>query len=247
MAADCESSLLIMRRSSGIVCRDRSAIADGRNMVKRTDPPPISDEALRALLQRYECPVPFHEVRTRFLGNIATPVMSASPIKMVQGLWGGELPAFDSIDAANELIGALITGLWNRLTRHQERNSPFRLTRIETRPTREGLSALALMRCQELDGFIEGLLGGDEALELPERTHRGLGSLVEMLALFAEVVDVAADDKAVGTRKDMEATLKHLQVVTRSAEHEMHAIVLSCKRARRQRLASVPVRKPTFH
>jgi hypothetical protein len=239
--------MLIMRRLSGIVWRDRSAIADGRNMVKRTDPPPISDEALRALLQRYACPVPFHEVRTRFLGNIATPVMSASPIKMVQSLWDGELPAFDSIDTANELIGALIMGLWNRLTRHQQRNSPFRLTRIETRPTREGLSVLALMRRQELDGFVEGLFAGEEVLELPERAHRGLGGLSEMRALFAGVLDVTADDAIVGTKKDMEATLKHLQVMTRNAEHEMHAIVLSCTRARRQALASVPVRKPTLH
>ena len=40
---------------------------------------------------------------------------------------GGELPVFGSIDAANELIGATIMGLWNRLTRHQDRNAPFRL------------------------------------------------------------------------------------------------------------------------
>jgi hypothetical protein len=100
-------------------------------MTKRTDPPQASDEQVRALLERYRCPVPFHEVRTRFLGNIATPVMSASPMRVVEDLWGGELPVFDTIDEANELIGALVAGLWNRLTRHQDRNSPFRLTRIE--------------------------------------------------------------------------------------------------------------------
>jgi hypothetical protein len=114
-------------------------------MTKHTNPTPASDEQVRTLLERYNCPVPFHEVRTRFLGNIATPVMSASPIKMVEKLWGGELPAFDSIDVANELIGALVMGLWNRLTRHQDRNSPFRLMRIDSAPTREGLAALALM------------------------------------------------------------------------------------------------------
>jgi hypothetical protein len=112
-------------------------------MTKHTNPTPVSDEQVRTLLERYNCPVPFHEVRTRFLGNIATPVMSASPIKMVEKLWDGELPAFDSIDAANELIGALVMGLWNRLTRHQDRNSPFRLMRIDSAPTREGLAALA--------------------------------------------------------------------------------------------------------
>jgi hypothetical protein len=36
---------------------------------------------------------------------------------------------FNSVDAANKLIGALIMGLWNRLTRHQERRAPFRLVR----------------------------------------------------------------------------------------------------------------------
>ena len=64
-------------------------------MTKHTNPTPVSDEQVRTLLERYNCPVPFHEVRTRFLGNIATPVISASPIKMVEKLWGGELPAFD--------------------------------------------------------------------------------------------------------------------------------------------------------
>lgn len=126
-------------------------------MVQQTETQRVSDEQVRALLQRYECPVPFHEVRTRFLGNIATPVMSASPIRMVESLWGSELPTFESVDDANELIGALIMGLWNRLTRHQERKSPFRLYRIEAEPTREGLATLALMRRQELHGFIEGL------------------------------------------------------------------------------------------
>ena len=72
----------------------------------------VSDDEVRVLLDRYKCPV----VWTRFLGNIASPVMSASPIETVRGLWGGQLPPFDDINAANELIGALVMGLWNRLT-----------------------------------------------------------------------------------------------------------------------------------
>jgi hypothetical protein len=58
----------------------------------------VSDDEVRVLLDRYKCPV----VRTRFLGNIASPVMSASPIETVRGLWGGQLPPFDDINAANE-------------------------------------------------------------------------------------------------------------------------------------------------
>jgi hypothetical protein len=173
--------------------------------------------------------------------------MSASPIKIVESLWGGELPVFESIDDANALIGALLNGLWNRLTRHQDRRTPFRLSRIDVMPTREGLSALALMRRQELDGFIEGLFGEKEVLDLPERAHHGVSDLAEMRALFAAVVDAVNDDSMAGTDTDRETTLRHMRTMTRAAEHEIHAIVLSCVRARRQKLGGLPAKKPTLH
>jgi hypothetical protein len=65
-------------------------------MAKRPVAPTATDEEARALLERYRCPVPFHEVRTRFLGNIASPIMGASPMKEVESLWGGELPEFEN-------------------------------------------------------------------------------------------------------------------------------------------------------
>ncbi|MDA0990645.1 MAG: hypothetical protein O3A51_07830 [Verrucomicrobia bacterium] len=206
-----------------------------------------TEDEVRALLVRHKCPVPFHEVRTRFLGNIATPDMAASPIKIVESLWGGELPEFDSIEAANELIGALVMGLWNRLSRHQERNTPFRLTRPDVAATRERIAAVALMRRQELDGFIEGLFGSKETLDLPERAHRGLDELAEIRALFAAVLDFAADETKPGTGKEMATTLRHMREMTKNAEHEMNAVVLSCTRARRQMLAALPAKKPTLH
>jgi hypothetical protein len=47
-------------------------------------------------------------------------------------------------------------GLWNRLSRHQERSVPFRLVRIDIPEIREGLAHIALVRREELDGFVEG-------------------------------------------------------------------------------------------
>ena len=114
-------------------------------------------------------------------------------------------------------------------------------------PTREGLSALALMRRQELDRFIEGFFGGEEALDLPDRAHRALSDLAEMRTRFAAVVEAAKDDRTAGTAKERETTLSHIRTMTRVAEHEMHAIVLSCVRARRQILARLPARKPNLH
>jgi hypothetical protein len=212
-------------------------------MQKHMKPVTATDDDVRALLDRYSCPVPFHEVRARFLGNIATPSMVASPINMVQDLWGGELPAFGSIDAANELIGALIMGLWNRLTRHQDRNSPFRLTRIETAPMREGLTDLSLMRVQEIDGFVAGLFGREDRIDLPERAHRALDDLAKMRALFVAVQDVATDETKAATLGDVQTTLRHLREMTKNAEHAMHTVVLSCTRARKQTLSASPLGK----
>jgi hypothetical protein len=216
-------------------------------MAKRAAPVIATDEEVRVLLEHYRCPVPFHEVRTRFLGNIATPAVGLSPIKIVEGLWGGELPEFNSIDAANELIGALIMGLWNRLTRHQERNAPFRLVRPDIMATREGLANLATIRCQELDGFVDGLFGDKATIGLPERAHRGLETLSEMRALMAAVVQMASDETKAATGQDLETTLRNVGEMTKVAENEIDAIVLSCARARRQMLVVLPATKPTLY
>ena len=45
--------------------------------------------------------------------------MGASPMETIKQLWGGELPECDSMEAVNELLNALVAGLWNRLTAHQ--------------------------------------------------------------------------------------------------------------------------------
>jgi hypothetical protein len=103
------------------------------------------------------------------------------------------------------------------------------------------------MRRQELDGFIEGLFGQETALDLPERANRGLDALGEMRALMAAVLDLANDETKPVTSLDVQATLRNLGEMTRISEHELHAVVLSCTRARRQLLATLPASKPTRH
>ena len=220
---------------------------DDRAMARRALPPTASDDEVLALLDRYRCPVPFHVVRTRFLGSIASPGPDASPIKLVQALWGGTLPAFDNLDAANELIGALVMGLWNRLTRHQERSAPFRLTRMNVPASREGLVALARLRREELDGFVDGLFGDQERLDVPERAAKALDALAQLRAMV-EATRVLADDTSKPAEPgEMAVTLHHFREMTRIAEHEMHEVVLSCTRARRQMMPTLPARRPTVH
>src|SRR5215468_5518005 len=106
-------------------------------------------------------------VRTRLLGNIALPDMITSPMDTVVGLWGGELPVIDDLDALNELLRVVLMGLWNKLAGHQNRNAPFRMIRIDAPATREGLANIAAIRREEVIGFIEGMFGKEQGLVLP--------------------------------------------------------------------------------
>lgn len=214
--------------------------------MKKTAKVPV-EKAAKALLVKHACPVPFHEVRTRFLGNIATPEMSVSPLQIIKDLWGGELPVFDSMDELNELLEALIQGLWNELTRHQKRSQPFRLTRTSMDATAANLALYARIRLEELDGFVVGLFNGEDAIDLPERAHGAVGHLGELRAMMAGICNLVARDPHADDRTQLETTLKHLRELTRIMETEIHEAVLSCTRARRQMLEGTPTAKPTIH
>jgi hypothetical protein len=205
------------------------------------------DEEVRSLLVRYKCPIAFHAVRTRFLGSIASPEIGTSPIETVKSLWGGELPKFDSIDALNELIGALVMGLWNRLARHQDRKVPFRLLRIAAPTNRDALASLALVRHEELQGFVEGLFGTLEEMDLPERAHHALGELTQIRGLFKAVQDLYSVSTKPATKSDTAETTQNLRALTKIAEHEIHEAVLSCTKARRDVLLGLTTTKPRLH
>lgn len=207
-----------------------------------------SDAKVIAMLERYKCPVPFHEVRTRFLGNIASPVLgAASPMETIKQLWGGELPEFDSIEDLNELFNVLISGLWNRLTAHQSSRNPFRLLRFEVAQTRASLNHLALVRRQELDGFVEGLFGLKEHIDLPERAHDALEALAEIRAILAGIINLLDDSSKPAQPDELKKLLHNIQELTIIAETEMNKANLSCKRARGQMLEQIPATKPTLH
>ena len=206
-----------------------------------------NEKAIRSLLEKYACPVPWWEVRTRFLGNISTPALTVSPMRVVEDLWGGELPVFETMDDANELIGALVNGLWNALSKHQKRSEPFRLVKLVAEPTVENLAKLAMTRREELDGFIEGLFNGEDQIDLPERTHIAVAHLSELRALMAAIEQLVASDPKAENQTELAATFKHVRELTRIIELEMNEAVLSCARARKHLLASFPFQNPTVH
>lgn len=193
-----------------------------------------TEKTVRALLARYACPIPYHEVRTRLLGSIASPVLGISPLPVVKALWGGDFPPFDSFDDLNELIDILINGLWNSLTKHNSRSAPFRLARLSLEPSAKNLAAFAQVRRQELEGFVEGLFNGQDRVDLPERAHQALGRLGELRAMMAGIEELVARDIKAESRSQLETTFKHVQELTRIMEAEIHETVMSCGRARRQ-------------
>lgn len=206
-----------------------------------------SGKSVEALLDKHACPVAFHEVRTRFLGNIATPAASASPLQIIKNLWGGELPPFDRLDAVNELLDILIQGLWNDLTRHQKRSEPFRLTRLTPEPTAAALGRYGMVRLEELDGFIEGLFNGESHLDLPERAHEAVDHLAQMRAMMVGICELVMRTPDLDDPVQFQSIFRHLRDLTRIMETEIHEALLSCTRARRQLIESIATEKPTIH
>jgi len=168
-------------------------------------------------------------------------------MQVVKDLWGGELPPFDSMDDVNELISILINGLWNDLTKHQKRSAPFHLVRPNLEPTATDLGRYALIRQQELEGFVEGLFNGGDRIDLPERGHDALGHLGELRAMMAGICDLVARDIQAESKTTLETTFKHVRSLTRIMETEIHEAVLSCTRARRQMLDAVVTNIPMMH
>lgn len=196
-----------------------------------------SDKELRELLVRHECPTPFHAVRTRFLGQIASPRLPASPMSGLAALWHGELPVFEDEASAQALLNGLISGLWNRLTVHQSKRHPFRLTRLTTPQDALSFARYTRVRQEELEGFVEGLFGDEEAMDLPQTAHEGMQHLADVRNFFEQMRRFAGDDDLL---KDFDVTVKNLLELTKIAESQIQAVVISCTNSRRQQLQSMP-------
>ena len=222
-------------------------MGDIRSGMKKRSLRYAGDKAVRALLERYACSTSFHVVRTRFLGNIATPKLDASPLRVIERCWDGELPEFDNIEAANELFESLME-LWNKLARHQSATKPIRLTRMAVKPEAADIRRLCRTRTEELEGFIDGLFGDAEILDLPERATEALDNLGQIYAMIRGILDLLERESAPpASAEDLAGMLKNVGELSHIAEKELHAVMVACKRTRQQTLSTIAVDKPTVH
>lgn len=218
-------------------------------MVARGKKQSVDNGAIRALLKHYACPLPYHQVRALFMGNIATLDMNASPMKEVQRLWNDELPVFESRKEAEAFFASLIQGLWNSLSAHQKRSHPFKLGRINTAPASyEYLARFGRIRREEIDSFLDGLFAGQEEMDLPESAHKAVGALGELRALFAATEEMALKPPGPVDVSTMEQTIKHLRELTRIAEDGINTVIQACCKARQQMLETYVMERPdTLH
>ena len=204
-----------------------------------TGPGSATDKDVRSLLVRYKCPTPFHVVRALIMGDIATPRLGVSPLGALTQIWGGEMPVFASQEDAEEVTRIVVQGLWNRLADHQNARNPFRLTRFEVMPTRQALYELALLRAQELEGFVDGLFGPEDEMMLPQNAHEAVQALAELHSMFGGAATLLADDVKSAPAHELKALLLNLQKLTIVADELINKVVQSGKRSRSQRLEAL--------
>ena len=197
-----------------------------------TSNPAPSDKAIAALLQKFRCPTPFAPARAIFMGTIASPIFSLSPLATLETMWDGQMPVFESGDDEQELFYALIDGLWNPLSEHQSSRHPFQLVRAPVAATRQELGALALTRKQEIVGFVAGLFGNEEQLNLPEKAHQALRSLAEVHSMFVASTILLADQTKPAPEKSLAEFARNAQKMTAIAERLINKVIQACKRAR---------------
>lgn len=206
----------------------------------------VGNKAVQALLSKYDCPVPFHAVRTRFVGNIATTRLDASPVEAIKNLWGGELPEVENFEAINELFDTF-TSLWNEMARHQSRKKPFKLSHMTVVATDESLHQYCQTRVDEIDGFVGGLFADQDMIDLPERADEGMMHLGEIRAMLLGVIDLLKRQPLPSSEDELSKTVKNMRDLSRIAQTEINEVVLSCKRARGRMLSQGQPSDPTVH
>lgn len=199
----------------------------------------VSDAEIQALLQRLECPTAFYQVRAIFMGAIASPSMSVSPMETLAQVWGGELPEFATQLDLEEVGRVLLQGQWNRLTDHQNSRNPFRLLRTEVQATRAGLLKLAGMRVGEIGGFLDGLFGSAAAIHLPQKAHEAVVKLGELYFMHDAVCDMLSDESKLAPDGELKVLLRNLQQMAIIADELINKTIQSCKRARGQHMEAM--------
>ena len=107
------------------------------------------------------------------------------------------------------------------------------LSPLTTKATKASIRRLAITRQEELDGFIDGLFGPHDDIELPEPANKGMDLLGDMRALFYASHSSLDEHAHQSDKAELTKTVKNLNNLTKIAEEELHTVVVACANARR--------------
>ena len=206
-----------------------------------------AEKEVSRLLERYNCPLHFHEVRACFVGAIACPAMGINPTRVIGGIWGGHLPKFMTLREAENFFDVLINQCWNLLTTHQDRKNPFELTRWDRKRTKKDLASFSNMRSEELGIFIEAIEGPDTELKLPRRAITAVRILEEIYGLISGVKALALDKKISKDTIEIGEIFVELDQLSMIAEKEINAAIIACHKTRKTNILHLPKANDRIH
>ena len=196
--------------------------------------PNASDDKVMAMLKHYQCPTPFHQVRALFMGCIASPLEKDWLAEIVDQLWEGTSPEFESPDDEEEFFEVILVGFWNQMADHQDEHNPFHLVRVDVKPTRDSIHHLAQVRMHELDAFIKGVFGDESSADFPETAAKALDTLMEVESFFASMLPLLKDLSKPASPASLKVLVSRCEELTAIANIEINQVILDCQQARYQ-------------
>ena len=199
---------------------------------KPTTPMNALHADVRRLLKKYKCEYELHQVRAQFMGAIASPMDSVSPVEEIKNLWNGQMPPMKNITAVNELLQVFAMGLWNQLSAHSDPEHPFELTAFSGINTDVELRRFAQVKRVEIESFIAGFFQGEDKIKLPPEIGESLDVLEDLVGMFAGVV--AIPKKSHESEVEIVRLMQEQKKVADIAQKEINTIIVSTAEARRQ-------------
>ncbi len=185
----------------------------------------IGDAAVAKMLTHYKSTTPFHVVRMRVLGALASPNKELLPVMVMASFWPEEqFPKFERKDEAESFFSAFM-GLWRRTEKMVVGEAKLLSARGKL-ATLDEVKALLLKRMEEVDaGFIEGFWGGMADMKMSSASAAlidGLGEEAE--AYYALMEDIETWESYTATMR--EAVNEEIQERDRVVEDAIKALLL---------------------
>jgi hypothetical protein len=129
------------------------------------------------------------------------------------------------------------------------RNEAPRSDRVVSRSRRPGKASPIYPSSagRSWTGSPRGCSEKSKASNSRSEPRRALDATSELCAIFDGLYELAGNPTKPVTADDIVQTRRNIRELTKVGEREIHEVILSCTRARRQLLNSVPTAKPTLH